>query len=132
MVARKRSKPEKLLTEVELELMNVIWTLGECTVKDVQTALPKERDLAYTSVATIMKILEQKGVLGSQKKERAHTYEPLLSRTDYEAMSLRHLTTHVFQSNPSSMVTKLLNESELSKDELKAIRKLLDERLGSR
>lgn len=131
MVTRKRSKPEKLLTEVELELMNVIWGIGECTVKDVQIALPNERDLAYTSVATIMKILEQKKVLGSQKKERAHTYQPLLSRADYEAMTLRHLATNVFQGDPSSMVMKLLNESELSKDELKAIRRLLDERLGS-
>jgi predicted transcriptional regulator len=80
MAQKKRTKLEKVFTEVELELMNAIWDLGECTVKDVQEALPKDRELAYTSVATMMKILEQKGALKSEKKDRAHTFEPLVSR----------------------------------------------------
>lgn len=131
MVSRKKPKTEKLLTDVELELMNVIWELGECTVKDVQGALPAERDLAYTSVATMMKILEQKKALGSHKKERAHTYYPLIARADYEATSLRHLATNVFRNDPTSMVMRLLDAGELSQDELAAIRKLLDERMKS-
>ena len=131
MVGRKRTKPEKLLTEVELELMKIIWEIGECTVKEVQEALPQGRDLAYTSVATMMKILEAKGVLTSSKRERAHTYEPALSRADYESMSLRHLTHHVFRDDPGSMVMRLLDESALSDEELKSIRALLDERLKS-
>jgi len=131
MVKRKRTSEEKRLTEVELELMNVIWDLGECTVKDVQSALPPGRDLAYTSVATVMKILEQKKVLESRKTERAHSYFPLLSRTDYEAVALRHIANHLFQGNPTSMVMRLLDESNLSSEELKSIRTLLDERLRS-
>jgi predicted transcriptional regulator len=122
-------KLEKPLTEVELELMNVLWDLGEGTVKDVQTALPKERDLAYTSVATIIKILENKKILKSQKKEKAHVFSPLLSRNEYEAASLRHLADNVFKGNPTSMVVRLLNESDLSSEELKAIKEILNERL---
>jgi predicted transcriptional regulator len=129
MTVRKRTKLERLLTEVELELMNVIWEIGECTVKDVQTALAKERDLAYTSVATIMKILEQKGALKSLKRERAHVYHSVVSRDEYEAMTLRHLATHVFRGDPTSMVARLLDESNLSQAEVQAIRKLLEERL---
>ncbi len=127
--SKKPKKIEKLLTEVELELMNVIWELGTCTVKDVQTALPEDRDLAYTSVATIMKILEQKGALQSEKKERAHVYSPSLSRTDYELMSLRHLTTNVFRGNPNSMVMRLLDDSDLTETELETIRQILEKRL---
>ena len=130
MTQRKKANIEKPLTEVELELMNSIWELGECMVKDVQKALPKGRDLAYTSVATMMKILEQKGVLGSRKNERAHTYYPLIPRVEYEAASLRHLADNLFHGDPSSMVMRLLNDSKLSNEELQAIRKILNERMG--
>lgn len=128
----KRKKPtiEKPLTEVELEIMNAIWDLGECNVKDVQVALNKERELAYTSVATIMKILQQKGALSLRKDDRAHTYVPVLSRSEYEAVSLQHLAQNLFRGDPSSMVARLLNDSNLSADELKTIRKILDERMA--
>jgi len=130
MALRKKVQIEKPLTEVELELMTAVWKLGECTVKDVQKALPAGRDLAYTSVATIMKILEQKGVLDNRKHDRAHTYLPLISRDEYEALSLRHLANNLFHGDPSSMVMRLLSDTKLSSDELQAIRKILDERIG--
>lgn len=137
-MVRKKSHEakEKLLTGVELELMQAVWDLcarlgGECTVKDVQTALPAERDLAYTSVATVLKILEQKGFVTGHKHERAIGYSPEISREEYEGASLRHIADNVFQGNPSSMVMKLLNEAELSKDELQNIKALLNERLKS-
>jgi predicted transcriptional regulator len=128
MTPRKKSTLEKPLTEVELELMNVIWDLGECVVKDVQRALPPDRELAYTSVATIIKILEQKGALVSTKGEKAHTYRPLLTRAEYEASSLRHLAKNLFHNDPSSMVMRLLSDNALSREELAAIRKVLDQR----
>jgi len=130
MTAKKKSKFEKPFTEVELEVMNVIWNLGDCTVKDVQTALQTTRELAYTSVATMMKILEQKGALSSKKDDRVHTYQALITREAYELGSLRHLADNVFQGDPSAMVMRLLSESKISKEELQNIRKLLDERLG--
>jgi predicted transcriptional regulator len=130
MMARKKTKLEKPLTEVELQLMNVIWDLQDCTVKDVQKALPPDRDLAYTSVATVMKILEQKGALVSTKSDKAHTYKPLVSRSDYEKASLDYLATNVFKGNPTSMVMRLLNDSKLSSDELEIIKKVLEERQG--
>ena len=129
MAQKKRTKLEKVFTEVELELMNAIWDLGECTVKDVQEALPKDRELAYTSVATMMKILEQKGALKSEKKDRAHTYNALVNRAEYEGISLEHLKTNVFGGNPTSMVMRLLDNSDLSQKEIETIRGLLNERL---
>lgn len=130
MSAKKKSKLEKPFTEVELEIMNAIWGLGDCTVKDVQSTLQATRELAYTSVATMMKILEQKGVLISSKSDRAHTYQPLISREEYMSASLRHLADHVFQGDPSSMVMRLLSDAKLSKDELQNIQKILDARVG--
>lgn len=127
---KKKIKIEKQFTEVELELMNVIWDLGQCTVKDVQVRLQEKRELAYTSVATMMKILEQKGILISQKDDKAHIYRPIVFRQDYESACLKHMTENVFQGDPSSMVMKLLSETKLSKDELQAIRLLLDSRIS--
>ncbi len=123
-------KNEKLLTELELEIMNLVWSFESCTVKDVQNALPKERPLAYTSVATMMKILEEKGFLKSERLDKAHTYRPCVARSDYEGKSLKHLAEKVFQGSPSSMVMRLLEESEISKTELESIRALLNERLN--
>ena len=122
---------DRPLTEVELELMQIIWRLGECTIRDVHDALPKDRDLAYTSVATMMKILEQKGALASHKKDRAHLFTPKVSKADYEAASLQYLSENLFQGNATSMVVRLLDEGQLTTEELRSLKKLLDERLRS-
>jgi predicted transcriptional regulator len=131
-VTRKKNKITKLLTEVELEVMKAIWNLKECSVRDVHDILFSERALAYTSVATMMKILEQKGFLSSQKTEKTHIYKPLVDRSEYEEASLNHLSENVFEGNPSSMVLRLLDDSKLGKLELENIRKFLNERLNSK
>ncbi len=126
----KKIKLEKPLTEAELQLMNCIWSLGSCTVKEVQTEVSKEKDLAYTSVATIMKILEGKGILKSIKSDKAHIYTSLISKEDYEKQSLDYLAENLFQGDSSVMVMRLLDSSNLSTQELKAIREVLDSRLS--
>lgn len=123
------TKNARLLTDVELELMNIVWNLGECTVKDVLSAVASERDLAYTSVATVMKILEQKRILKSMKREKAHVFTALLSREEYETITLKHVAEHVFQGDPTSMVMRLIDDSNLGEEELKAIKSHLQERL---
>jgi predicted transcriptional regulator len=71
MKARTRkSAPRRTLTTTELEMMNVIWRIGSCTVSQVQEALRPQRELAYTSISTIIRILEQKGFLTSEKAIR--------------------------------------------------------------
>lgn len=122
---------DRQLTDVELELMQIIWRLGECTIRDVHEELPKERDLAYTTVATMVKILEQKGAVSCQKKDRAITVKPRIQRSEYETASLKHLNEMVFQGDATSMVTRLLDDTKLSAEELRRLRKLLDERLRS-
>ena len=125
----KKKKLDRPLTEMELELMNAVWDLGPCTVKDVQKCVGEKRELAYTTVATVMKILEEKGALESDKGERVIVYHPRLSREEYGSNSLQHLAENVFQGNPSSMVMRLLDDSQISRDDLQAIRELLEERL---
>ena len=127
----KEKKSDRLLTDLELELMTAVWALGECTVKDVVDRLAPTRKLAYTSVATVMKILEEKKFLASRKEDRVITYRALLPRAEYEARTLRHVATRVFQGRPSTMVARLLDDAALSKEELEEIKRVLKERLES-
>src|SRR6476646_9875281 len=97
MVKRKGARgSEPHLTETELELMTILWQRGEGTVRDVMADLPAGRDLAYTSVSTILRILEQKNVLVSRKDGQSHIYCPLLDKSTYEARTLKHLVSTVF------------------------------------
>jgi len=121
----------KLLTKVELEIMGHIWRLGEASVADVILALPEERKLAYTSVSTMMRILESKGAVGSRKEGRGHVYFPLVAKEKYEAASLKSLVSQVFDGAPVTLVRRLLDEESLSREDLEALRELLEERLKS-
>src|SRR5688500_6715937 len=100
----------KLLTEAELELMNILWKLEEASVNDVLAALPEGRELAYTSVSTILRILEQKGFVSSRPRPegRGPLYSPRVTKKDYEAASLQQLVTKVFNGTPSGLVRRLL------------------------
>lgn len=124
-----KKKADRLLTSVELELMNIVWRLGKCVVRDVLEGLPDDRDITYTSVAKIMKILEEKGALRSEKNDKTHTYYPVLSRDDYKMRTLKYVADKVFEGSPSSMVMRLLDEADISAEELKRIRKVLEERM---
>ncbi len=118
----------KLLTDTELELMNILWSLGEGNVHQVIEKLPKGRELAYTSVSTIMRILEEKGVLKTRKEGRGHVYIPAMKKSDYESRSLNHMVENVFAGTPSALVKQLLSSVDISADELKEIKALLNKK----
>jgi predicted transcriptional regulator len=128
--SRKRPVRPRLLTQAELEIMTELWRLGEATVHQVMEALPAGRRLAYTSVSTILRILEQKGVVGSRRDGtgRGHVYAPRVPKEDYEALSLRDLIGRVFDGAPVSLVRCLVENESLSAQELAAIRAMLDDR----
>jgi predicted transcriptional regulator len=130
MSVRKKGseKGRKTLTEVELEMMRVLWQLGEGTVSDVQSRLPQDRKLAYTSVSTMLRILEQKGMVTSRKEGRGHIYEPLLDRETYGKQTVEDLVHKVFGGAPTAMVRTLLDIDGLSESDLQAIRKLIDDK----
>ena len=119
---------QKLLTDVELELMTALWQKGEGTVHDVLEILPASRKLAYTSVSTVLRILVSKGVLAVRKEGRGHVYVPRLSKADYEATSLRHMVQRVFDGAPDALVRRLLETEELNDERLAAIRAALRKR----
>lgn len=115
----------KLLTDTELELMTILWRLGEGSVSQVMTQLSEQRNLAYTSVSTILRILEQKGILKTRKEGRGHIYIPQVSKSDYEAKTIRHVVDRVFDGTPVALVRQLLDAVELNENDVKELKKLL-------
>ena len=124
-----KKKKNDLLTEVELEFMSELWALGEGTVRDVLERLPEDRNLAYTSGATILRILEQKEFVTSRKEGKSHVYIPTLAKDEYQSRSLRDLSAKLFDDTPASLVAALVNDDELTEEALGQIRALVDRRL---
>lgn len=123
---------DRLLTEVELELMNIIWSLQKVTVKDVLANLAKGRDLAYTTVATVMKVLEQKGFLICQKDSYAHTFSPHVSKAVYKKACIENIVANVFDNEPGDLVTQLLSAGKLRKSDIQSIEDALKKITSSR
>ena len=115
----------KMLTDVELELMTILWKIGEGSVAQVIEQLPKDRELAYTSVSTILRILEQKEVLMTRKEGRGHVYIPLLKKSDYEAKAVKHVVERVFDGTPMSLVKQLLDTGGLNEKDLLELQQLI-------
>ena len=127
---RQKKKPE-MLTEVELEFMSKLWDLGEGRGGDVLDAIAEGRRLAYTSAATILRILEQKQFVTSTKAGKTFTYRPTLTKDSYQSRTLRNLSEKLFDNTPASLVARLVDDNDLSDDALDEIRALLDRRLGN-
>ena len=125
----RQKKKSEFLTEVELELMNVLWGLGEGSVRDVLARLAPDRPLAYTSAATILRIMEQKGFVTSQKHGKTFRYTPNLAKDAYQAKTLRDLSDKLFDGTPASLVARLVDDHGMTEEALEEIRALLDRRL---
>lgn len=131
-VKKSISAHDRLLTEVELELMNIIWDKTQATIKDVVSHLPDNRKLAYTTVATIVKVLEQKGFLACQKDSYAHVFVPLVSKVEYESTCIDHLVTNVFDGEPMALLQRLIEVKELKNNDMQLIEETLKKLASSK
>ena len=121
-MARRKSPT---LTEVELELMDILWTKGSATVGEIVEALPEER-LAYSSVLTMMRILEQKGYVTHAKESRAYIYRPLVDRRQAQKNVIGYLLKRFFNNSPELLVVNLLEHEEIGSAEIKRLKRLIE------
>lgn len=124
-----RKHDPDFLTSVELEFMNGLWTVGSGTVREVMANMDAEIDRAYTSGATVMRILEQKGFVTSDKKDRALVYTPVLSKNEYQGRSIRQMSKSLFDGAPGDLVARLVDDEMLTDDMIEQIRTMLDNKL---
>ena len=122
-MARKKSAT---LTEAELRLMDVLWQKGRATVADVTEALPPP-PLAYNTVLTTMRILEQKGYVTHQEEGRAYVYQPLIQRDDAAKSAVGQLVSRFFGNKSAALALRLVEEQRPSDDELARLKKLIEQ-----
>jgi len=115
------------LTEAELRLMDIVWDRGAATVGEVAAALRGEPGLAYNTVLTTLRILEQKGYVRHTKPRegRAFVYRAVVDRKRASRNAVRHLVRRFFANSPELLVLNLLDDGDLSEQELRKIRTLL-------
>lgn len=127
-MARPKSDDNKPLTDAELQIMNVLWEQGTGTVHEVLESLSADKDYAYTTVSTMLRVLEKKGAVRSQKEGRGHRYQAAIEKGKYQNRATEHLVKNVFQGEKTALIKNLLGSSALSKAELDEVRQLLKEK----
>jgi predicted transcriptional regulator len=118
-------KKSETLTEAELRLMDVLWLKGSATVQQVLDGLPEKPALAYNSVLTTIRVLENKGYVKHIKEGRAHIYIPLVERKEATRSEIRHLVTRFFKDSHELLLLNILEDRGVEAKELKRLRQLL-------
>jgi BlaI family penicillinase repressor len=116
------------LGDRELDVMSVLWELGSGTVAEVQAQLPA--DLAYTTVLTILRNLEEKGFVSHEAEGRAHRYFPRIARQTARETALARLVDKLFHGSPDLLLAQLVADRDLSAADLRRLRKQLGQARG--
>ncbi|NNC38241.1 MAG: BlaI/MecI/CopY family transcriptional regulator [Acidimicrobiales bacterium] len=122
-MARPKSKT---LTLAEQRIMNVLWSKGEASVREITEDLSKDHDLAYTTVLTTTRILADKGYVGFRKNGRTHIYAPLISRKAERTSAVSNMLRNLFDGSPRALAQHLIEEDKLTPEDIQALRNLLD------
>ncbi len=118
----------RTLTEQELEIMKVVWRLGEVTVRDVYEALLKERRIAYTSVMTVMKIMADKKYLRRRLEDRSYVYEATCPKSLVMKQLVGDFINRVFNGSAEPLLLYLVRNRYVSEKELEEIVRVIKER----
>jgi predicted transcriptional regulator len=121
-------RPSPTLTPQELEIMKVVWSRGHATVRDVYEALLEERKIAYTTVMTMMNVLEKKGHLRKKAEGRSFLYRPTRPQRQVVGSMVRDFVQRVFGGSAAPLLALLVDEERLTLEELDALAKRVKER----
>lgn len=123
--------PDYGLTELQLEIMGVLWRRGEATVVDVREALGPERDLAHTTVSTLLSRLEKRGVVSRRKEGRQYVYEPAVAQERVRrsvVSEIGEVADRLFAGDVADLVTHLLSDSDVDADDLARVKSMIERR----
>jgi predicted transcriptional regulator len=113
------------LTEAELRLMKILWDRGEMVVSELVAAMPEGASLAYNSVLTTIRILEQKGYVKHRQEGRAFVYRPCVAEAEASRSEIRHMVQRFFGNSRERLLLSLLEDEEIAPDELKRLREAI-------
>jgi predicted transcriptional regulator len=115
-------KRSNTLTEAELRIMRILWDRGESLVSDLVSAMPAHAPLAYTSVLTTVRILEQKGYVEHRQEGRAFLYSPCVAEHDASRSEVRHVLHRFFDNSRERLMLSLLGEGDITPEELQRLK----------
>jgi len=118
-------KKSNTLTEAELRLMKILWRRGESAVTDLVAALPDDEPLAYNSVLTTIRILEQKGYVEHRQEGRAFVYRPCVAEDEASRSEVRNVLSRFFGNSREQLVLSLLGDDEISAEELRRLKEAI-------
>jgi predicted transcriptional regulator len=113
------------LTEAELRLMKMLWARGESAVSDLVSAMPEGEALAYTSVLTTIRILEQKGYVRHRQEGRAFVYRPCVAEQEASRSEIRHMMQRFFGNSRERLLLSLLGDEEIDAEELQRLKEAI-------
>lgn len=114
-------------SELESQVLAVLWERGPSVVRDVQEALPDGKQRAYTTVLTTLQVMEKKGFVAHTRDGLAHVYRPLVSREDVVQPVVQTLVRNLFGGDATKVVQALIDSSDFSDADLKEIRRMINE-----
>ena len=123
-----RRRSARRLGDLELQILNVLWERGPSTVREVLESLPTQPRPAYTTVLTMMRLMHEKGYLDRRERGRAHVYQARLREQRVKRGLLRDLVEGAFRGSTEAVVIRLLEDENLSGEDLDRIKKLIAER----
>lgn len=115
------------LTDAETRIMSVLWARQTASVGDVVAAVKKKRPVSYSTVQTILRILEMKGYVAHEKEGRAFVYRPVVDERQARRRALRHLVSRLFNGSPSLLVLNVLEDEAIDREELARVKRLVEE-----
>jgi BlaI family transcriptional regulator, penicillinase repressor len=131
MEAFRMARPaSKFPTELELEILKVLWRDGAASVRQVRDALEPFRDLAYTSVMTVMNIMAEKGYVRRCKQGGGYVYRPRIKQASTLRGMLRDLVDRAFDGSAAALMVNLLETGDLDAEELRQLRELVNQKTG--
>jgi predicted transcriptional regulator len=118
-------KKSNTLTEAELRLMKILWRRGESAVTDLVAAMPDGEGLAYNSVLTTVRILEQKGYVEHRQEGRAFVYWPVVAEYEASRTEVKHMLSRFFGNSREQLLISLLGDGDISREELERLKKAI-------
>lgn len=115
------------LTPAEIRLMEILWEKKKASVAEITEELASQNSVAYTTVLTMLRIMEQKGYVSHTKQGRAFIYRPLIDRQRARRSAIRHIIGSLFNDSPELLMLNILEHEKVSAEELKRLKDAINQ-----
>ena len=114
------------LTKTEERIMQIIWNLGKCLVRDIIDQLPEDPKPPYNTISSVVRLLESKGFLGFKAYGKTHEYFPLITKEQYKEVTFKKIFADYFDNSPESLLSFMVKKENMTNEEIDKIKRMID------